>query len=132
MRAPCDTEGSISLFGVPCGSSWGSSMKTVAAAVLRGGGWNNEYGPPPKAGFNGRTVNTPSSSSSGGETETLLSSYGGEIGTLLSLPAVKFSSVFCTVSGDGISVIFGEEKILSTCYHGSTKLSSMSTRHTPN
>ena len=35
--------------------------------------WNNEYGPPPKAGFNGHAVNTPSSSSSGRETETLLS-----------------------------------------------------------
>ena len=35
--------------------------------------WNNEYGPPPKAGFNGRAVNTPSSYSSGRETETLLS-----------------------------------------------------------
>ena len=34
--------------------------------------WNNEYGPPPKAGFNGRAANTPSSSSSSGETETLL------------------------------------------------------------
>ena len=34
--------------------------------------WNNEYGTPPKAGFNGRVVNTPSSSSSGGETGTLL------------------------------------------------------------
>ena len=36
-------------------------------------GWNNEYGPPPKDGFNGHAVNTPSSSSSGGETGTLLS-----------------------------------------------------------
>ena len=39
--------------------------------------WNNEYGPPPKAGFNGCATNTPSSSSSSGET-----------GTLLSVPAV--------------------------------------------
>ena len=53
--------------------------------------------------FNGRAVNTPSNSSSGGET-----------GTLLSVLAVKFSSVFYTVSGDGISVIFGEEKMLSS------------------
>ena len=79
---------------------------------------NNEYGPPPKAGFNGHAVNTPSSSSSGRETETLLSSSGGETRTLLSIPAVKFSSVFCTVSGDGISVISGEEKKLSSCCHG--------------
>ena len=35
--------------------------------------WNNEYGTPPKSGFNGRAMNTPSSSSSGGETRTLLS-----------------------------------------------------------
>ena len=35
--------------------------------------WNNEYGPPPKATFNGHAANTPSSSSSGGETVTLLS-----------------------------------------------------------
>ena len=34
--------------------------------------WNNEYKPPPKAGLNGRAANTPSSSSSGGETGTLL------------------------------------------------------------
>ena len=39
--------------------------------------WNNEYEPPHKVGFNGRAANTPSSSSS-----------GGEIGTLLLVPAV--------------------------------------------
>ena len=82
--------------------------------------WNNEYGPPPKAAFNGHAVNTPSSSSSGRET-----------GTLLSLPGVKFSSVFCTVSGDGTLVISSEENMLSSCYHGSTELSAMSTGPTP-
>ena len=35
--------------------------------------WNNEYGPLPKAGFNGHAVNTHSSSSFGGESGTLLS-----------------------------------------------------------
>ena len=82
--------------------------------------WNNEYGPPSKASFNGRAVNTPSSSSSSGETRTLLS-----------LPAVKFSPVFCTVSGDGIPIISGEEKMLSSCCHGSTELSAMSTGPSP-
>ena len=83
-------------------------------------------------GFNGHAANTPSSSSFGGETETLLSSYGRETGTLLSLPAIKFSSLFCTVSGDSISVISSEEKMLSSCYHRSTELSAMSTGPTPN
>ena len=94
--------------------------------------WNNEYGPPPKAGFNGRATNTPNSSSSGRETETQLSSSGRETETLLSLPAVKFSSVFSTVFGDSIPVFFGEEKMLSSCCHGSTEFSAMSTGPTPN
>ena len=53
----------------------GGTIIEIVYLVKLGGWmeWNNEYRPPPKAEFNGRAVNTPSSSSFGGETGTLLS-----------------------------------------------------------
>ena len=51
----------------------GTIIKIVYSVKLGGWlEWNNEYGPPPKVRFNGRAVNTPSSSSSRRETGTLL------------------------------------------------------------
>ena len=52
----------------------GTIIEIVYLDKLRGWmEWNNEYEPPPKVKFNGRAVNTPSSSSSSEETRTLLS-----------------------------------------------------------